>query len=111
SSRRRHTRSKRDWSSDVCSSDLSSQIPPQRALATREKREFRSPCQHQRAPCLCESSGAALRPAPHPRPSESPFPACVVQPNKTPPRRFRLLPSAAREGQRPPWSPPSRHLL
>src|SRR5699024_11417814 len=35
SSRRRHTRSKRDWSSDVCSSDLSSdklptldQIPP-----------------------------------------------------------------------------------
>src|SRR5699024_11585561 len=29
SSRRRHTRSKRDWSSDVCSSDLlSSSIPP-----------------------------------------------------------------------------------
>src|SRR5207249_6582389 len=33
SSRRRHTRSKRDWSSDVCSSDLititpGSQIPP-----------------------------------------------------------------------------------
>src|SRR5699024_11689543 len=26
SSRRRHTRSKRDWSSDVCSSDLFSQI-------------------------------------------------------------------------------------
>src|SRR5207249_8593126 len=26
SSRRRHTRSKRDWSSDVCSSDLSSNI-------------------------------------------------------------------------------------
>src|SRR5699024_11359307 len=26
SSRRRHTRSKRDWSSDVCSSDLSSDI-------------------------------------------------------------------------------------
>src|SRR5699024_11699794 len=26
SSRRRHTRSKRDWSSDVCSSDLISQI-------------------------------------------------------------------------------------
>src|SRR5699024_1185926 len=26
SSRRRHTRSKRDWSSDVCSSDLESQI-------------------------------------------------------------------------------------
>src|SRR5204862_2834088 len=28
SSRRRHTRSLRDWSSDVCSSDLSSQLHP-----------------------------------------------------------------------------------
>src|SRR5699024_11431576 len=28
SSRRRHTRSKRDWSSDVCSSDLSGAIKP-----------------------------------------------------------------------------------
>src|SRR5699024_11775082 len=28
SSRRRHTRSKRDWSSDVCSSDLLSGLPP-----------------------------------------------------------------------------------
>src|SRR5699024_11887994 len=28
SSRRRHTRSKRDWSSDVCSSDLSLQLFP-----------------------------------------------------------------------------------
>src|SRR5699024_11324115 len=27
SSRRRHTRSKRDWSSDVCSSDLSARRP------------------------------------------------------------------------------------
>src|SRR5699024_11779979 len=27
SSRRRHTRSKRDWSSDVCSSDLGSRLP------------------------------------------------------------------------------------
>src|SRR5699024_11614897 len=28
SSRRRHTRSKRDWSSDVCSSDLAPVAPP-----------------------------------------------------------------------------------
>src|SRR5699024_12152622 len=28
SSRRRHTRSKRDWSSDVCSSDLAGRGPP-----------------------------------------------------------------------------------
>src|SRR6266513_3923138 len=30
SSRRRHTRSKRDWSSDVCSSDLAPDDAPQR---------------------------------------------------------------------------------
>src|SRR5699024_11382831 len=30
SSRRRHTRSKRDWSSDVCSSDLDPRLPPAR---------------------------------------------------------------------------------
>src|SRR5437868_9107740 len=30
SSRRRHTRSKRDWSSDVCSSDLLSATEPER---------------------------------------------------------------------------------
>src|SRR5207249_5430182 len=30
SSRRRHTRSKRDWSSDVCSSDLVALYPPKR---------------------------------------------------------------------------------
>src|SRR5699024_11841129 len=29
-SRRRHTRSKRDWSSDVCSSDLSMRVLPSR---------------------------------------------------------------------------------
>src|SRR5699024_11734829 len=28
SSRRRHTRSKRDWSSDVCSSDLGNELKP-----------------------------------------------------------------------------------
>src|SRR5207249_9310345 len=32
SSRRRHTRSKRDWSSDVCSSDLTSVAVPASAL-------------------------------------------------------------------------------
>src|SRR5699024_11812690 len=40
SSRRRHTRSKRDWSSDVCSSDLSAQIvaEPARRLVARDDR-------------------------------------------------------------------------
>src|SRR5699024_11598573 len=35
SSRRRHTRSKRDWSSDVCSSDLDT---------VTDLRQFRDPC-------------------------------------------------------------------
>src|SRR5699024_11722508 len=39
SSRRRHTRSKRDWSSDVCSSDLTS--PHRRYLALRLDRAQR----------------------------------------------------------------------
>src|SRR5207249_6102408 len=33
SSRRRHTRSKRDWSSDVCSSDLEVHVHPEAGFA------------------------------------------------------------------------------
>src|SRR5438067_13199461 len=36
SSRRRHTRSKRDWSSDVCSSDLTAELALSPALAPEE---------------------------------------------------------------------------
>src|SRR5438067_6167048 len=46
SSRRRHTRSKRDWSSDVCSSDLRSSGAPNMAAA---------------ADCACLWVGAAER--------------------------------------------------
>src|SRR5437868_14931340 len=47
SSRRRHTRSKRDWSSDVCSSDLSapatsSRCPPGMACTGRSFHACRS---------------------------------------------------------------------
>src|SRR5699024_11463425 len=35
SSRRRHTRSKRDWSSDVCSSDLLDSVPADIRTAVR----------------------------------------------------------------------------
>src|SRR5207249_5567282 len=35
SSRRRHTRSKRDWSSDVCSSDLRTGLPSEYLRAER----------------------------------------------------------------------------
>src|SRR5699024_12173267 len=37
SSRRRHTRSKRDWSSDVCSSDLLCGRPPPPAAYARRR--------------------------------------------------------------------------
>src|SRR5438067_11154989 len=40
SSRRRHTRSKRDWSSDVCSSDLAASAAP--AEGQRELRTLRA---------------------------------------------------------------------
>src|ERR1039457_7725315 len=39
SSRRRHTRLQGDWSSDVCSSDLSA-----RSVSTRNRRRWRSCC-------------------------------------------------------------------
>src|SRR5207249_9668693 len=49
SSRRRHTRSKRDWSSDVCSSDLDLtrvQIKSARVVTTREQRIADGPQLH-----------------------------------------------------------------
>src|SRR5699024_11574267 len=53
SSRRRHTRSKRDWSSDVCSSDLGS----------RHHREQRRSAKTQRRSedsCRCGGSSCSL---------------------------------------------------
>src|SRR5207302_5312915 len=44
SSRRRHTRFSRDWSSDVCSSDLS------------RRRDFRSSLLSAKATCWCEKA-------------------------------------------------------
>src|SRR5699024_11421959 len=42
SSRRRHTRSKRDWSSDVCSSDLSTYSNAERTIEIMEDNNFES---------------------------------------------------------------------
>src|SRR5207249_7022111 len=42
SSRRRHTRSKRDWSSDVCSSDLDSELIDFSPMATRTEKPMSS---------------------------------------------------------------------
>src|SRR5207248_6432338 len=49
SSRRRHTRSYGDWSSDVCSSDLS------------------NPSQRNKAPAIMPNIGIQMRPRPCPR--------------------------------------------
>src|SRR5438874_9829877 len=40
SSRRRHTRSLRDWSSDVCSSDLFFALDDPRSIAKNRKKQF-----------------------------------------------------------------------
>src|SRR5690606_41116700 len=42
SSRRRHTRFSRDWSSDVCSSDLEEPLPLQRATCVRRLHAHRT---------------------------------------------------------------------
>src|SRR5699024_12228122 len=75
SSRRRHTRSKRDWSSDVCSSDLDSLTPlldqidrqrhalepirqhltgQQPAAYRSEERRVGKECRSRRRPCCHE---------------------------------------------------------
>src|SRR5699024_11501578 len=53
SSRRRHTRSKRDWSSDVCSSDLPLPDRPPRGRRPRHRRT-RGP--RRRTPCGADRS-------------------------------------------------------
>src|SRR5699024_11985893 len=50
SSRRRHTRSKRDWSSDVCSSDLCDLFTI--CLVTIAKRSHLFPCRTQKLSSL-----------------------------------------------------------
>src|SRR5699024_11393162 len=47
SSRRRHTRSKRDWSSDVCSSDLE-QIEPKWQKYWQKHKTFKTPENHDK---------------------------------------------------------------
>src|SRR2546429_1460394 len=66
SSRRRHTRCSRDWSSDVCSSDLSCPAPAPRPGGTGW---LHSP--HGAAP-----AGAARATAVHPAPAWPPPPRC-----------------------------------
>src|SRR5437868_3331146 len=74
-SRRRHTRSKRDWSSDVCSSDLRRALERQGACAAcplaARSLDGRRPRDHPRAPACAAGEGlraeggsAAARDAP-----------------------------------------------
>src|SRR5207249_6767541 len=51
SSRRRHTRSKRDWSSDVCSSDLKD-VPHESFEVPRNSRQVGRPFAHRDADAL-----------------------------------------------------------
>src|SRR5207249_6061911 len=60
SSRRRHTISKRDWSSDVCSSDLSATTPSNPSLTG---------CEKPRAPMRCSPGPRAAAAAPDRFPS------------------------------------------
>src|SRR5699024_11406771 len=52
SSRRRHTRSKRDWSSDVCSSDLTCWCAPGRSRAAWGSPRIPRRCSTERS-CRC----------------------------------------------------------
>src|SRR5699024_11602566 len=54
-SRRRHTRSKRDWSSDVCSSDLGEQ----KQAATGTTTDTQQPDQQQTAPGAADTEQSA----------------------------------------------------
>src|SRR5699024_11883524 len=57
SSRRRHTRSKRDWSSDVCSSDLVLHVPQEVRQAALKRREvFLSQLALRRAAVVLEGA-------------------------------------------------------
>src|SRR5437868_14179698 len=62
SSRRRHTRSKRDWSSDVCSSDLSTRTPrPQRSASAGVSHSSRRAQSISAAPASAKIGRASCR--------------------------------------------------
>src|SRR5690625_7773436 len=65
SSRRRHTRWPRDWSSDVCSSDLTTPSPPSQFQRIHVPRQTRS---NQRSP------SSPTTPPRHPPPNPTPNP-------------------------------------
>src|SRR5690606_40001365 len=71
SSRRRHTRFSRDWSSDVCSSDLRGRpraSPPRKRQPTVRPVSPGAPAMPLRARCAGEPP---LPPPPHPLPCEA----------------------------------------
>src|SRR5260370_23549986 len=59
SSRRRHTRFKCDWSSDVCSSDLHYGKACGAILSLLPRRPYAGPC--NRCPCLPRARSAAVQ--------------------------------------------------
>src|SRR5690625_6499844 len=86
SSRRRHTRWPRDWSSDVCSSDLTTPSPPSQFQRIHVPRQTRS---NQRSP------SSPTTPPRHPPPNPTPNPPTTnLEPPAIPPlpKRNRLNP-------------------
>src|SRR5438105_12233398 len=86
SSRRRHTRSTRDWSSDVCSSDLSALNRPSQSLLTRA---MQSPSRRNRR--LLDQAASPVLPQLHlpasvsmPRPASPTFIWPFSQPSRSP---------------------------
>src|SRR2546429_2807927 len=61
SSRRRHTRCSRDWSSDVCSSDLRAPLPASAARAVPRLNSIAPPRTSDRLPALAQSTSARPR--------------------------------------------------
>src|SRR5437868_7734945 len=62
SSRRRHTRSKRDWSSDVCSSDLTRSGPEPKESAGTPRLAKEKWSERKKLPASGRESGVKLRP-------------------------------------------------
>src|SRR6266576_1253375 len=100
SSRRRHTRSLRDWSSDVCSSDLG------------DAARAGAPLLHPGVAAATAAGAAAHRARPETRPDERAGARAALRPDRVPQRRDLFRPAdagapllALRRGARAGWHP------
>src|SRR5215203_7337634 len=99
SSRRRHTRYWRDWSSDVCSSDLDPDDPPTSSPSSRARRravrnESRSRSEERRVGKECRSRWSPYH---YKKKQSSPFPTRIWLPPFADPVGLRVPPIMARQ--------------